>query len=46
MEQSFRDYFMTPFHTEILTGSYVVPLNRDQAHKLCSGKVQPRAIWL
>ncbi|MGF6183025.1 hypothetical protein ABIB42_004075, partial [Massilia sp. UYP32] len=21
MEQSFRDYFMTPFHTEILTGS-------------------------
>jgi len=22
MEQSFRDYFMTPFHTEILTGSY------------------------
>ncbi|HEX7648659.1 MAG TPA: hypothetical protein VF450_14735 [Noviherbaspirillum sp.] len=22
MEQSFRDYFMTPFHTENLTGSY------------------------
>jgi len=21
MEQSFRHYFMTPFHTEILTGS-------------------------
>jgi adenine-specific DNA-methyltransferase len=25
MEQSFRDYFMTPFHTEILTGSPTAP---------------------
>jgi len=26
MEQSFGDYFMTPFHTEILTGSALVSL--------------------
>ncbi|MGF6183518.1 hypothetical protein ABIB42_004575 [Massilia sp. UYP32] len=29
MEQSFRDYFMTPFHTEILTGSIACALGPD-----------------
>ncbi|WP_208296323.1 hypothetical protein, partial [Telluria antibiotica] len=37
MEQSFPDYFMTPFHTENLTGSYNLlarkPTIRDIAKK-------------